>query len=143
MRYTVDTIIVGSGISGLCAALNLGHDDYIILEKYHREWVGGRASNDIFHGVSIVTGAGIGRLHKDKLLHDLVTSYGLPTHHFETGFNAGPGVTPVNVKAIMQNLKKHLSNNESLTFKQHFLQVYNRDQQLYADFCAFVGYRVA
>lgn len=136
MTKTTNTIIVGSGISGLCAALRLGHENYIILEKSR---IGGRASNDVFHGVSIVTGAGIGRLHKDKLLHDLVTSYNLESHMFEAGFSAGPGVTHVDVPAIMRNLKRHLGNKKSLTFKEHFNRVY-KNPQFYADFCTFVGY---
>lgn len=139
------TIIVGSGISGLCAALQLGHDDYIILEKHHKQWIGGRASNDVFRGVSIVTGAGIGRLHKDKLLHDLVTSYNLESHMFEAGFSAGPDVTYVDVPAIMENLKRQLKKTgdhkgtKTPYFKQLFLKVY-KNPQFYADFCTFVGY---
>ena len=44
----------------------------IILEKYKKEWIGGRTSNDMFYGTEVVTGAGIGRKKKDKLLYKLL-----------------------------------------------------------------------
>ena len=47
-----DIIIIGSGISGLYAAYNIQKmspsTSFIILEKYKKNWIGGRTSNDMF-----------------------------------------------------------------------------------------------
>ena len=74
MKY--DIIIIGSGISGLYAAYNLKKmspdKSFLILEKYKKQWIGGRTSNEMFYGTEIVSGAGIGRKNKDKLLQKLL-----------------------------------------------------------------------
>jgi flavin-dependent dehydrogenase len=74
MKY--DIIIIGSGISGLYAAYNIKKTSpdtsFLILEKYKKQWIGGRTSNELFYGTDIVTGAGIGRTKKDKLLRKLL-----------------------------------------------------------------------
>ena len=68
-----DIIIIGSGISGLYAAYNIQKmspsTSFIILEKHKQKWIGGRTNNDMFYGTQLVTGAGVGRKKKDKLLH--------------------------------------------------------------------------
>ena len=67
-----DIIIVGSGMSGLYSAYNINKNDpkktFLILEKFHKKWIGGRTSNEIFYGTKIVTGAGIGRKDTNPLL---------------------------------------------------------------------------
>jgi protoporphyrinogen oxidase len=74
-RY-YDIIIIGSGIAGLYAAYNIKKmspsTSFIILEKYKKNWIGGRTSNDVFYGTQVVTGAGVGRKAKDKLLIHLL-----------------------------------------------------------------------
>ena len=55
---------------------------FIILEKYKKNWIGGRTSNDMFYGTQIVTGAGIGRKNKDKLLIQLLNELNLPYEEF-------------------------------------------------------------
>ena len=50
-----------------------------MIEKYKKNWIGGRTSNDMFYGTEIVTGAGIGRKSKDKLLHKLIHHFNLNT----------------------------------------------------------------
>jgi monoamine oxidase len=81
-----DIIIIGSGISGLYAAYNIQKmspsTSFIILEKYKKNWIGGRTSNDMFYGTQIVTGAGIGRKNKDKLLIQLLNDLDLPYEEF-------------------------------------------------------------
>ena len=63
-----DIIIIGSGMSGLYTAYNIKkmspNTSFLILEKYKRQWIGGRTSNETFYGTEIVTGAGIGRKKK-------------------------------------------------------------------------------
>jgi hypothetical protein len=45
----------------------MSHDtSFLILEKHKKEWIGGRASNEMFYGTEVVTGAGVGRKEKDK-----------------------------------------------------------------------------
>ena len=82
MKY-VDIIIIGSGMSGLYSAyeiLKFAPDTtFMILEKYKKSWIGGRTSNDFFYGTEIVTGAGIGRKHKDKLLYKLLQTFDIKT----------------------------------------------------------------
>jgi hypothetical protein len=71
-----DIIIIGSGISGLYAAYNIStkypDKSFIVLEKHKKQWIGGRSGNEMFYGAEIVTGAGIGRKKKDKLLIQLL-----------------------------------------------------------------------
>ena len=70
-----DIIIIGSGMAGLFSAYNIKkispNTSFLILEKHKKEWIGGRSSNEMFYGAEIVTGAGIGRKDKDKLLNTL------------------------------------------------------------------------
>ena len=84
MKY--DVIIIGSGMAGLYAAYNIKKmspdTSFRILEKYKKNWIGGRASNELFYGTEIVTGAGIGRKQKDKLLHKLLDELDLKTSDF-------------------------------------------------------------
>ena len=126
MTTTVDTIIIGSGIAGLYAAYKIKHysptTTFLILEKYKKNWIGGRTSNDTFYGTEVVTGAGIGRKDKDKLLYKLIRTM---------GFNDPPEFTinpdksnlkhTVDIKQTMKTLKKHFDKNkhENLTFKQY------------------------
>ena len=65
-----DIIIIGSGMAGLYSAYNIKRTapdtSFLILEKYKKQWIGGRTSNEMFYGTEIVTGAGIGRFKKGK-----------------------------------------------------------------------------
>ena len=77
-------IIIGAGISGLYLGylLNKQGKDFIILEKENR--YGGRVQVDNFEGESVVLGAGIGRVDKDKTLYDLCKDLDVPVrkmHH--------------------------------------------------------------
>jgi len=64
----VDIIIIGSGMSGLYSAYNIQKyspdTSFLVLEKHKKQWIGGRASNEMFYGTQVVTGAGIGRKSK-------------------------------------------------------------------------------
>ena len=71
-----DIIIIGSGMAGLYSSYNIKKmslgTSFLILEKHKKQWIGGRASNEMFYGTQVVTGAGIGRKEKDKLLIGLM-----------------------------------------------------------------------
>jgi monoamine oxidase len=64
-----DIIIIGSGMAGLISAYNIQkispQTSFIILEKYKKQWIGGRTSNEMFYGTEVVTGAkGGNNIHK-------------------------------------------------------------------------------
>ena len=75
-----DTLIVGGGIAGLYTAYTLLKQNpslrLLVVEKNAE--LGGRATSTMFQGVSVVTGAGVGRFHKDHLLLELMDDLGLP-----------------------------------------------------------------
>lgn len=77
-----DVIIVGSGMSGLYSAYKIKKNSpktsFLVLEKYKKQWVGGRTSNYEFYGVRVVTGAGIGRNDKNPLLKKLLKELKVP-----------------------------------------------------------------
>ena len=66
-----DIIIIGSGMSGLYSAYNIKKKSpdttFLILEKFKRQWLGGRTNNEIFYGTTMVTGAGMGRKDTNPL----------------------------------------------------------------------------
>ena len=130
----VDIIIVGSGMSGLYSAYKIKEfsptTSFLILEKYKKQWIGGRTSNDSFYGTEIVTGAGIGRWSKDKILYKLLNAFHLNTHTFTIHPYKSSVMCHVNVKAIMNRLRREY-NNERTTFRQYAVQIlgekeYNR-----------------
>jgi len=87
--YMYDTIIIGGGISGLYAAYKIIKKSpttkILILERNRPGYLGGRTGNADFHGTNVVTGAGIGRKKKDKLLLRLLRELEIPIHEFITG----------------------------------------------------------
>ena len=121
-----DIIIVGSGMAGLYSAFTIQqkspNTSFLILEKYKKNWIGGRASNDQFYGSEVVTGAGIGRRRKDKILHHLVKYFQLPTKNFEVNPTLLTSYPDFPVKDTIQYLrkeyKKHNSKYQGMTFKQ-------------------------
>ena len=86
-----DIIIIGSGLAGLFSAYNIkntSHDtSFLVLEKYKKEWIGGRSSNEMFQGTPVVTGAGVGRKDKDKLLIKLMDEIGVKYTQYESNIN--------------------------------------------------------
>ena len=107
MKY--DIIIIGSGISGLYAAYNIKkmspETTFLILEKYQKKWIGGRTSNELFYGTEIVTGAGIGRKQKDKLLKKLLDELDLNTHDFTVKPYYSKMFQPLDAKKVMNYLR--------------------------------------
>ena len=140
-----DIIIIGSGMSGLYSAYTIQkkspETSFLILEKYKKNWIGGRTSNDHFYGSEIVTGAGIGRKRKDKLLYNLIKEYNLPTHDFQVDPKIiNPSFENVNVKEIIRYLQKKYTpyKNKPLTFKEYAKPILGEEN--YKKFIISVGY---
>jgi hypothetical protein len=144
-RY-YDIIIIGSGIAGLYAAYNIQKmspsTSFIILEKYKQNWIGGRTSNDTFYGTQVVTGAGIGRKNKDKLLIHLLNELDLPYEDFPfTPYYSTQMDRIVDVKKVIEYLKNLYNKNKKrtrITFKE-FAKPELGDK-LYNDFLVSAGY---
>ena len=141
MKY-VDIIIIGSGISGLYSAFKIKQfspdTSFLILEKYKRTWIGGRTSNEMFYGTEIVTGAGIGRKHKDKLLYKLLQHFKLPTHEFTINPIISKLIGDINVKDTLKHLKQKYKKGSSMTFKEFATSVLGENE--YKKFIMSVGY---
>jgi hypothetical protein len=146
MNQHYDIVIIGSGMSGLYSAYKIKKmapsASFIILEKYKKQWLGGRTSNDTFYGSEIVTGAGIGRKGKDILLYDLLRKFRLPTHDFPVD----PTIAyhnPVDIRATVAHLKTEYNKykkykNTPLTFKEFAQPVLGASA--YKDFIISAGY---
>jgi len=144
-RY-YDIIIIGSGMAGLYAAYNIQKmspsTSFIVLEKYKKNWIGGRTSNDVFYGTRIVTGAGIGRKNKDKLLIHLLNELDLPYEDFPFNPYYSTQIDRiVDVKKVIEQLKLEYNKNKNrkrITFKEFSKPVLG--DKLYNDFLVSAGY---
>ena len=96
MSSYYDIIIIGSGMSGLYAALTIKklcpELSYLVLER--EELFGGRSYDVRFEKTDVVTGAGIGRKKKDKLLLQLMKDFKIPIKEFETQHNYASSIHP-------------------------------------------------
>ena len=139
-----DVIIVGSGISGLYSAFNIKkhspNTTFLILEKYKKQWIGGRTSNDIFYGTQIVTGAGIGRKNKDKLLFNLLKEFNLNTHEYVVNAKYSELMERVDIANIVEKLKTEYKKykGKPITFKEFATKILG--QQKYKNFLINSGY---
>lgn len=143
MKY-YDIIIIGSGMSGLYSAYQIKQfapsTSFLILEKYKKNWIGGRTSNDIFYGTEIVTGAGIGRKNKDKLLHRLIRKFNLATPEYIINPHKSKLINSVDVNKVTEHLKKEYRKfkDKQLTFKQFATNILGEKD--YKKFIISVGY---
>jgi hypothetical protein len=143
MNY-VDIIIIGSGMSGLYSAYQIlkysPGKSFIILEKYKKNWIGGRTSNDVFYGTEIVTGAGIGRKKKDKLLYNLLHSFKFDTPEYTVNPQKSKLIQSVDINQIMNLLRKKYNDfkDVKLTFKQFATNILGIEE--YKKFIISSGY---
>lgn len=142
---TVDIIIIGSGMSGLYSAYNIKNfspnTSFLILEKYKKNWIGGRTSNDVFYGAEIVTGAGIGRKAKDKLLYKLLHDFRFETPEYIVNPQKSPLIENIEIIPLVNELRKEYKNYKdkpSVTFKEFATKILGPKK--YIDFVHSSGY---
>ena len=150
-KNSYDIIIIGSGIAGLYSAYTIQrlapNITFLVLEKYKKNWIGGRLNNEEFYGTTVVTGAGIGRKDKDHLLQALLKELHIEYTDFKLDVNyALLDGEPADVNNIFQMLKKEYlkdgtsKNGTSLrkTFKQFAKPLLGA--KLYDRFIETIGY---
>jgi hypothetical protein len=143
MKY-VDIIIIGSGMSGLYSAYKIKEfspdTSFLILEKYKKNWIGGRTSNEVFYDTEIVTGAGIGRKNKDKLLRNLLHDFKFIMPEYTINPHKSKLIKNVDINNITNHLKREYPRfkNQQLTFKQFATKVLGED--FYKEFILNIGY---
>ncbi len=144
-KNNYDIIIIGSGIAGLYSAYTIQrlapNKTFLVLEKYKKNWIGGRLNNDEFYGTTVVTGAGIGRKDKDHLLQGLLKELHIEYTDFKLDVNYALDGDPVDVNKVFQMLKRHyLKDEKSLkkTFKQFAKPLLGA--KLYERFIETIGY---
>lgn len=129
--------IIGSGISSLYTAYSLHKKniDFNIFEKNSK--IGGRIEMIKFDNLDVVSGAGIGRLHKDALLFALCKELDAIKRQYTV--QKSYTFEPVNVKQVLSLLKKHVKmyNRSDFTFKQFATKVLG--DTLYKSFTLTVG----
>lgn len=144
-----DIIIIGSGIAGLTSAYQIKKTSpqttFAVLEKYKKEWVGGRTSNYNFYGVNVVTGAGIGRNDTNPLLIKLLKELHVPFQKKKSIMDYSPLIQHSNeydVIKVIDLLKHEYNKNPSkykkLTFKEFALQILG--ELHYKLFTIYTGY---
>jgi len=140
-----DIIIIGSGMSGLYSAYNIKKTSpdtsFLILEKYKKQWIGGRTSNEIFYGTQIVTGAGIGRKDTNPLLIKLMNELNIDYSEFKSIMNYSNLLKPIDIVKIIDKLRIEYKKHPELhnaTFKEFFIKVLGI--HLYKQFILTAGY---
>ena len=144
-RY-YDIVIIGSGMAGLYAAYNIQKmsptTSFVILEKYKKNWIGGRTSNDVFYGTQVVTGAGVGRKNKDKLLIHLLNELDVPYDVFSfKPYYSSQIDNVLDIKKVIQYLKNEYNKHKRerhVTFREFAKPILG--SKLYDDFLVSAGY---
>lgn len=138
-----DYIIVGSGIAGLYSAYQIKkkipESKLLILERNRKGYLGGRTGNEMFEGTQVVTGAGIGRKNKDKLLIRLLRELGIKPHEFHATTHYSYLLGPhCQAKTIFLELRKKFNNKTHghMTFKQYATTHLTHDQYQYFLMCS-------
>ena len=126
-----DYVIVGGGIAGLYTAYRLlSHPAsryrskspvrLVILEKENQ--IGGRAGNQVFYGANILSGAGIGRKRKDKLLLSLMRKFRIPIRFYIAKRNY-VGFKNIDIMKVLDQLKNEYNKNPiDVSFKKFAIE---------------------
>jgi hypothetical protein len=140
MKVIYDIIIIGSGTSALYTALKItskySNKKLLIIEKNKKRLLGGRAGNDIFHNTQIVTGAGVGRRSKDKLLIEWLNELGIKYKEYKSNVSYAKTFQKVDILKIIEELKKY--KDIQGTFKDFFIRKLGKE--LYKEFRISAGY---
>ena len=146
-KNSYDIIIIGSGIAGLYSAFTIQQlapdTTFLVLEKYKKNWIGGRINNEEFYGTTVVTGAGIGRKDKDHLLQWLLKELHIKYTDFKLDVNYALDGEPVDVNKVFQMLKKqYLQSKDEKGLKKTFKQFAKPllGAKLYEKFIETIGY---
>lgn len=133
-----DVVIVGGGMAGLYTAYKLiSKNPSIKLLIFEKDKIGGRAGNILFENVQVVTGAGVGRFKKDKLLKKLLLDLNFPINTFNSTHSYKTKL--INAKRIFKILQNaYLENPVSKTFKEFSLSILN--ESTYNTFITMSGY---
>jgi L-2-hydroxyglutarate oxidase LhgO len=143
-----DVIIIGSGMSGLYAALQTKKlcpsMSFLVIER--DELFGGRSYDYKFENTDVVTAAGIGRKNKDKLLLNLMKNFKIPIHFFETQHEYADTIEQkCNVKSTflyLKNIYEKENNNKVYknhkTFKEYAISILGKES--YEHFTVCSGY---
>ena len=141
----LDIIIIGSGMAGLYSAYNIKktspNTSFLVLEKYKKDWIGGRTSNEMFYGTEIVTGAGVGRLDKNPLLINLMNKLDIKYSKYKSIIDYSKTINPVDIVKFIDKLKIEYKKHPELhgkTFKQFFIKFFGN--QMYRNFIVSAGY---
>jgi L-2-hydroxyglutarate oxidase LhgO len=146
MNSVYDFVIIGSGIAGLYSAYKILHispnSTILMLERNKKSWLGGRTNNIDFYGSNIVTGAGIGRQTKDKLLISLLDDLKIPHPKYSVTKAYGVGVTRSDITKIISYLKTVYNKNTNLyrgkTFRDFAIHILR--ETVYNNFVTATGY---
>ena len=145
-----DIIIIGSGIAGLYSAYKILQEsssvNILILEKKSKKLIGGRAGNEMFQGVPVVRGAGVGRSMKDHLLLQLIQKLNVPYTESisKANYQYTPNCSSNFVKKTILNLKKVYKKvyknypNKMDTFKTFAINIIGIEK--YKQFIICAGY---
>ena len=140
-----DIVIIGSGIAGLYSAFLIQQmspqTSFVILEKYKKQWIGGRLGNEMFCGTEIVTGAGVGRSKKDVLLMKLLKELHLPIEHGVLVPFYSSTIKRMDINKTMELLKGIYKTNpykHPVTFKQFASRALGKEK--YQTFIENIGY---
>ena len=141
-----DVIIVGSGMAGLYAAVQVRKlcPDLTCIVIERNQLFGGKAYEHRFENTDVVTGAGIGRKNKDKLLLKLMREFQIPIHFFETEHKYSDLIhPPCDVKSTFALLKRtyeseNHTNKIRTTFKAYATAVLG--EASYEHFILCAGY---
>ena len=140
-----DIIIIGGGIAGLYAAYQIKklspNMRTCILERQSKKYMGGRTGNDIFKGTNVVTGAGVGRKKKDKLLIQLLDEMNISTSEFEAGNSYADTISPpCDVKKTFLKIKRAYNDSvKPQTFKEFAKKILGESEYRHFVVCSAYG----
>lgn len=144
MSEIYDVIIVGAGIAGLYSAYKIKNlkpeTKLLVVEKNKAKYIGGRMGQTNFQGEQVVTGAGVGRKEKDKLLISLLHELKVPYNEFQAKHFYASNLD-CNVKKtfmLLKNEYKKMEHKPKQTFKEFGIELLGREQ--YLNFITCVGY---